>query len=293
MPEYQVNADLLPGEEEIRTFQERGWYISPPLFSEEEIARVVEETDRFYGGHLDRSLVPPSMKDAGVTHHFPDPGIRKSDYASFYVPSLYQLVRSPILGAIASKLGNTPSIRLWHDQLLWKDPQSPGMKANVGWHTDRGYWQSCSSENMITAWIPFHNCNEKTGTITMMDGSHLWPSENDSALNFFENDLSSLENKMVTNGNPVKKVPMNLNLGQVSFHHCRTIHGSGPNLGSFPRRSIAVHLQDEGNTYRHHVFPKTGRAAQHNNDSICRKGKNEQPDYSDPLICPTLFRKQS
>jgi ectoine hydroxylase-related dioxygenase (phytanoyl-CoA dioxygenase family) len=175
------------------------------------------------------------------------------------------------------------------DQLLWKDPQEPGMKANVGWHTDRGYWQCCASENMVTAWVPFHDSNEEIGTITMIDGSHTWSAENNSSLNFFDSDLDALEQKIVSGGKPVHKVPMILPTGHVSFHHCRLIHGSGPNQSNRPRRSVAVHLQDDANEYRRFVNPKSGNIAGHYNVEFCRKTDDSQPDFSDPEICPTLF----
>ena len=287
----KIDSSLLPTEDEIIAFKENGWYISRPLFSEEEASKVLHATDRFYKGHLDRTNLPAAMEDYHINYDFPELGIRKSDYASFYIPALYQLLHKPILAAIAAHLVQTPAIRLWHDQLLWKDPQSPGIQANVGWHTDRGYWQACSSDNMITAWIPFHDCNEKTGTITMIDGSHQWPDDNDKALNFFENDLDSLEKKMVTGGKRINKVPMDLKLGQVSFHHCRLIHGSGPNNSEQPRRSVALHLQDQSNTYRRYINPQTGHLANHNNVEFCKQDEQGQPDFSDPSICPVLWNK--
>ena len=37
---------------------------------------------------------------------------------------------------------------------------------------------------------------------------------------------------------------MNMEISQVSFHHCMTFHGSPPNRGSRNRVSLTVHLQD-------------------------------------------------
>ena len=42
------------------------------------------------------------------------------------------------------------------------------------WHIDKHYWQTCTSEKMLTAFIPFHDCGEEMGTITMVDGSNNW-----------------------------------------------------------------------------------------------------------------------
>jgi ectoine hydroxylase-related dioxygenase (phytanoyl-CoA dioxygenase family) len=84
---------------------------------------------------------------------------------------------------------------------------------------------------------------------------------------------------------------VNLEKGQVSFHHCLTIHGSGPNRGTAPRRSIAVHLQDEANRWQEFRF-KQGRLATHANDQLVRQ-INGAPDYTDPDFCPVLYRDEA
>jgi len=124
------------------------------------------------------------------------------------------------------------------------------------------------------------------GTITMIEGSLHWP-DNTEGLNFFSNDLEGLEASFKTGGKPIVKVPMELKKGEVSFHHCLTIHGSGPNLSDQPRRAIAVHLQDRQNRYRHYHYAD-GRLAHHDLDDLCRKLPNGDPDYTDPAFNPVL-----
>jgi ectoine hydroxylase-related dioxygenase (phytanoyl-CoA dioxygenase family) len=80
---------------------------------------------------------------------------------------------------------------------------------------------------------------------------------------------------------------MNLKKGEVSFHHCLTIHGSGPNHSTNPRRSIAIHLQDASNHWQEYHFPD-GRLATHDLDQLTRQVEGH-PDYADPQICPTLY----
>lgn len=275
---------LLPTEEDLTFYRDHGYYVSQKIFSDAEIDAASHGSERFYACDLDEpdASIGDNRRPTGE-YGF---GLRKHDYASFFNRELTRLVRSPILGAIASRLNGTPTIRLWHDQLLYKPVDQPNCKSNVGWHTDRGYWKTCTSENMLTAWIPFHDCDATMGTITMVDGSHRWP-DNTEKLNFFSNDLEGLEKEFDSGGRPVIKTPINLKKGQVSFHHCLTIHGSGPNRGIHPRRSIAVHLQDESNRWREFHL-KAGRLAMHANDELVRK-VNGQPDYTDPAICPVIY----
>ncbi|MGY8826109.1 MAG: phytanoyl-CoA dioxygenase family protein [Candidatus Latescibacterota bacterium] len=116
-----------------------------------------------------------------------------------------------------------------------------------------------------------------------MEGSLHWPTNNHP--NFFSSDLDGLEKQFQTGGAAVEKKSAILQRGQVTFHHCRTIHGSGPNLTQAPRRSLALHLQPASNTYRQ-VYDD-GHLAAHPNDDLTR-GPDNLPNYTDPNYCPLL-----
>ncbi len=282
----EAQQALLPSDDDVRFYLEHGYYHSKTLFSESEMDKVLVASERFYRGEVDE----PAVRSDALERFRPGaeqrPGLRKHDESSMFSHGLRWLVTHPLIGAIGARLSGSPSVRLWHDQLLYKPTQDPGRPSNVGWHTDRGYWKTCSSANMLTAWVPFTDCDDEMGTITMVDGSHLWP-DNTENLDFFSSDLEGLESRFVTGGRSVAKVPMNLKRGQLSFHHCLLIHGSGPNLNPRPRRSIAIHLQDETNRWQRFERPD-GRIAHHSNDDLCRQ-IGGVPDYADPVFCPTLW----
>ena len=275
---------LLPTDDEVRSYQEHGWYLSAKIFTDEEIDAARAGSERYYDLDLDDPAVP--ALEVMRPQSRPGPGLRKGDYSSFFSRDLGALVRHPLLGAVAAQLAGTPQIRLWHDQLLYKPTDDPSKPSNVGWHTDRGYWKTCSSPKMLTAWIPFHDCDEAQGTITMIDGSQHWPG-NMEGLNFFSSDLEGLEKNFRTGKKPVVKIPVALKKGQVSFHNCLTIHGSGPNRSPNPRRSIAIHLQDADNHWQEYYHPD-GRLATHDDDRLVRQ-IDGHPDYTDPDVCLTLF----
>ncbi len=277
-------SHLLPSDEDVAFFHENGYYISKKIFSGEEIDAALKAADELYAGNFDFPA-PAGQLHPGWTAELGDV-LRKNDHASLRMAGLKHLTHSPVLGAVAAKLADTPTIRLWHDQLLYKPVDQPGKKANVGWHTDYGYWKTCSSPKMLTAWVPFHDCDASMGTISAIAGSNRWP-DNTLNLDFFNPDLEALEQRFDTGGKPVVKVPLELLKGQVSFHHCLTIHGSGPNMSDHPRRSIAIHLQDDANRWQEYHFAD-GHLATHDNDSLVRQ-VDGHPDYLDPLICPKLW----
>ena len=67
--------------------------------------------------------------------------------------------------------------------------------------------------------------------------------------------------------------------GQVSFHHCRTVHGSGPNHATQPRRSLAIHLRPGDDRWREHITG-AGVVARHGNDRLVAT-VDGVPDYTD------------
>ena len=278
-----AELELLPTDADVAFYQEHGFYKSKKIFTDEEVEAAIAGSERFYRGERD---VPLPNHPGGGWKSEQGNVLRKNDYASLQNHELTALIRKPILAVIAARLAGATSIRLFHDQLLYKPVSDPSKEINVGWHTDRMYWQTCSSTNMLTAWIPFHDCDEQMGTITMIDGSNHWP-DNAKHLDFFNSDLKQMEQNLVSSGQPVVKVPVNLLKGEVSFHSCLTIHGSGPNLSTQPRRSIAVHLQDGDN--RHRALNHENWTDLHDElEGLCRI-VNGVPDYSDPLICPLLW----
>ena len=102
-----------------------------------------------------------------------------------------------------------------------------------------------------------------------------------SGPDFCSPDLAALEKAITRQGHTREIRPTRMRRGQVSFHHCRTVHGSGPNHAAGPRRSLAIHLQPGDNRHR----PGT---ASHGNDRLVRR-RDGVPDYTDPQVCPQLW----
>lgn len=270
---------LLPRDDDVAFYRSHGYWISPVIVPVEVLQSADRGMRRYYAQDYD--VDPPGVggwdpADAG--------GLRKNDYASLRVRELAELVRFPLVGATAAQLSGASTIRLWHDQLLYKPVDAPGVAGNVGWHTDRQYWQVCTSEQMLTAWVAFHDVDEGGGSVSFLDGSHTWDVE---GLDFFSQDLAELEAKLAAQGNPLEVRHTRMVRGQVSFHHCRTVHGSGPNRGPQPRRSLAIHVQPSDNRWREHI-QADGTPSTHGNSTLVRR-TDGVPDYADPAVCPVLW----
>jgi ectoine hydroxylase-related dioxygenase (phytanoyl-CoA dioxygenase family) len=286
---------LLPSDDEVQSYAEHGWYLTRKLLSDAEVDELVAASEEFYAGHRDRVL-PSRPKRLAYWEPSHGPVQRHNDYVHYESDRIAAILRKPIIGAVAARLAQATEIRVFQSTLIYK-PSRPEEPTNiVPWHFDKHYWQSSTSERMLTAFIPFHDCGEEMGTITMVDGSHRWKeigADDTTTRHFAERNRDDLERMLsdnaAYNNAEVRKVPMNIPKGHLSFHHCRTYHGSGPNRSDRPRRAISFHLQDGENEYR--AFPLSdGGVVEYNHDSLVRRTADGRPDYADPEFCPVLWR---
>src|SRR5262245_50004898 len=216
---------LLPGPEDIQFYRHHGYWISPPLFTNEELDDALFGTERFYAGDYDFHLVDKLHMFSGWKPGDGN-GLRINDYVALRNHELSAVALHRLIGAIAARLCDSAAIRSWHDQLIYKPGADVGCTAGIGWHTDRAYWQTCSSTEMLTAWIPLHDTDEEIGTLQIVDRSHIWAG--DAAIRgFHDQTLQSLAAYCPEDDAAPTTVPIILQKGQVSFHHCCTIHGSG------------------------------------------------------------------
>jgi len=287
---------LLPSEADVQFYAEHGWYLTKKLLTDEEVDALTAASDDFYAGARDHQLPfhPPK-----IAYWRPEHGQvqRHNDYVHYESDSIAKILRKPLIGAVAARLAQASEIRIFQTTMIYKPPIAGEPTNIVPWHFDKHYWSSSSSEKMLTAFIPFHDCGPEMGTITMVDGSHRWAevgSRDSTVLHFAERDKSELEQMLIDNatynGAEVSKVQMEIPKGHLSFHHCRTYHGSGPNVSDRPRRAISLHMQDGDNAFREFRL-STGKLAGYNHDALVRRTDDGRPDYADPEYCPVLWRE--
>ena len=284
---YETNStNWQPNDKDIAFYNDNGWFITPLILPEELLNRAEAGIKSFYKGHRDHYLPEWASKfdwnsDQGNV-------LRLNNYLCLQMDAVRELIFSPLLGRTAAFLAKTPAIRLYKDSAIIKPPSLSNQSTNVGWHTDRSYWMMCTAENMLTAWIPFQDCDSTNGSIAVIEGSHAWPLNHDMRT-FNNQDMVTLEEKYIKKYGDFKKRVLKVNRGQISFHDCRLIHGSMENNSKKLRAVLAVHLQTDHNRYR--VFPdKDGRPLSHLNDLLCRTCEDGTPDYCDPDIFPELWR---
>ncbi|MFI9291810.1 phytanoyl-CoA dioxygenase family protein [Streptomyces gardneri] len=132
--------------------------------------------------------------------------------------------------------------------------------------------------------MPFHDVTDDHGPLMFAAGSHRWKEQPD--LSFFDQDLTTIERH--ADEHDLRIVSVTLTRGQISFHHSKTLHGSGPNHSGEARRSIAIHLQPGDNRHAT-VHHPDGTRAGHHLDLLVAARPDGAPDYTDPALCPRLW----
>ena len=294
MPSFTLTPEqlaLLPTDDDLAFYDENGYYISREgLLPEALLDSAYDGIQRYWAGERDGVL----PCDTGYCNWKPGDGDgqRNNEFISLQKKELYALAVYPLLGAIAAKLTRSTSMRLLDDQLIYKPSgtsTAPGI--GTGWHADRAYWGTCSSDNLITAWAPFHPVPANRSPLAVMAGSHRWAGMQDFRF-FNQQNFQDMEQRLREEGKEVRIVPLTMKRGQASFHHAWTVHGSYPNTSGEPRLSYAAHYQPGDNHYRPYRNAE-GREIHMFDECLCRKLPNGDPDFSDPAIFPTVWSEES
>ncbi|MFC9328929.1 phytanoyl-CoA dioxygenase family protein [Kitasatospora sp. NPDC057015] len=288
---------LLPDADDVAFYAEHGWYLTKKLFTDEEVDGLAAAAEGYYAGDRSRTLPvrPPRL---AAWQPSDGPVQRHNDYVHYESDPIARVLCKPLVGAVAALLAGADEIRVFQSTLILK-PALAGEPSNiVPWHFDKHYWSTSTSERMLTAFVPFHDCDEEMGTLTVVDGSHLWREtgrQDSMTRHFADRDRDDLERVLAENaaynGAEIRKVPLVIPKGHLSFHHCRTYHGSGANRSDRPRRAISFHLQDGANEYRDFAL-SDGSTAAYNHDVLVRRLPDGRPDYADPAFCPVLWRAE-
>lgn len=280
----------LPTEADILQYEQRGWYISPYVISDDIIDAAVNGADALYRGERNRDC--PEIIGPANDQWSQNKVLLNNEFACLQRSEIWDLVSVPMISAIAATLARTKQIRLFADALMCKYPANNQDNGVFGWHTDKAYWPSCTSNNMLTAWVAMQDTTIDMGPMYVIENSHHWDLDN--GLKQFcahgVKDLSLLEDYLQHSGLTYRSVPITIKKGQMSFHHCNAFHGSAINQSDLRRMSLTIHFQDEKNAY-HPVFNESGDRIIIGYDKICREDEHGYPDYHDPNIFPILWNE--
>ena len=243
-----LRSAAIPTPEDIKRYEELGYWVSPVLFTAEEIGELRAAFERAYGGDLDNGKSWPYVQPLGTDS---DLQIKTALFAWSVNEVIFRYDADKRLVDIAAALMRVSRVRLWQDQAIWK-PGADGQavdSGNIGFHQDFSYWQDSSTTNMVSANIALQDVTVANGALRVFPRSHrqgLLSGLGD----FFNTDLADLRERFQAEHGLDEEIALELKAGQVSFHHSLLVHGSGPNTTTQPRLVLAPAYVPDGTYYR-------------------------------------------
>jgi len=132
---------------------------------------------------------------------------------------------------VAARLLDVPSVRLYHDQALFK----PSGAGRTPWHQDRYYWP-LDTERTVTMWLPLIDVDEAMGPMIFASGSHKARDLGDLMIS---DDTDRRLTKLIAErGWRLWSEPVRA--GDATFHAGGTLHSAGANRSDRTREILTV-----------------------------------------------------
>jgi chlorinating enzyme len=131
-----------------------------------------------------------------------------------------------ILDAVESILG--PDLMLWSCEYFIKEARTAKV---VSWHQDLTYWGMGETDHEVTAWVALSLATPESGCMRFVPGSHKQPIVNHTDT-FADDNLLSRGQEIAVEVDENDAIAAALLPGQMSLHHGRIFHASGPNVSN-------------------------------------------------------------
>lgn len=158
-------------------------------------------------------------------------------------PWAHDLVTNPTLVQTIKTVLNTPDIVCWSSDLCIKPPSSPGF---FSWHQDSTYSGLTPPDSVVTAWLALTPTTRCNGCLQVLPQSHQ-AGQQEHRETVSSNNLLSLgqtipqevvDNLQSKTGQG--PVMAELEPGEMSLHHWKCVHRSGPNTSEGDRVGLAI-----------------------------------------------------
>ncbi len=205
----------------IAAYGRDGFLAGIPVFGPEEVAQIRTEIEA-----LERTAAQ------GAGGHSLGQFFRVN--GQLVIPLLADLARRPeILEPVESLLG--PNLLVWSVELFIKEP---GTAKTVSWHQDITYWGMGETDGEVTAWVALSDVSVEAGCMRFIPGSHRGRIVAHTDTYGADNLLS--RGQQIEGVDEGAAVHGALAPGQMSLHHGRCFHASGPNRSGDRRIGLAI-----------------------------------------------------
>jgi ectoine hydroxylase-related dioxygenase (phytanoyl-CoA dioxygenase family) len=144
------------------------------------------------------------------------------------------------LAGIVGKLLGVPAVRLYHDNVLSKEPGC----GRTPWHYDTHHFPICTP-NVVTAWCPVQPIPIEMGPLIFASPLSAYKHVDKLRFNKNDNSYDKLVEKTFKENN-IKIICEAYELGEVSFHHNLSFHCASPNMTKESRLVLANTYFEDG-----------------------------------------------
>ncbi len=155
-------------------------------------------------------------------------------------PVARAFVLSRRLARLAAELLGVDAVRLYHDNALSKLPGC----GRTPWHYDAHHYP-IASESVVTVWVPLQPTPRSMGPLAFAKGIETWRRVADLPFSKFDDSYDrGIAEALRDAGVALDDGPFEL--GEVSFHHTRSLHTAGPNRTGLARMALATTYLADG-----------------------------------------------
>jgi hypothetical protein len=193
-------------------FRANGYIKLQRVFSLGAILRLRQELVRLLSAAFDTSL------DGAATERF-----FSLEMVWLDNPLLRKFVLSPRIAQIAADLLDVPGVRLYHDNVLSKEPGC----GRTPWHFDDHHFP-LATHDVATAWIPAQAIPVAMGPLAFAKPIDVYKLAESIEFNKFDNSYDRNISELFRQHNvAVEDGPFDI--GEVSFHHNLSFHTAAAN----------------------------------------------------------------
>ena len=228
MTDLNINSSYKLSDDQIQNYRNNGFVYLPGVCS---IAEV-----NYYGDSI-RDVVNERIRIKELKPGNGDNNFLQTLNLRFDCPKVMDFVLSKRFGRIASELMGVDAVRIFHEQVLFKEPKTP----YTPWHQDLVYWP-LDTKNALGMWMALCDVTVDMGPIKFAKGSH----KNGflQKLVISEESEKYLSGVVEKDGYEIVSIPMQA--GDITFHNGWLIHGANENRSKKLREAMIVTFFEDG-----------------------------------------------
>lgn len=204
-------------------FREHGYWVARQLLPRSRVLELEAALDAV------RAALPP-----------PAPGtVWEVATLSRVRAELAEHARDPRVAELALEVLDASALQLLQDTALVK---AAAVGGEVAWHQDHTYTGYLSPPCLVSARLALTPCTTASGCLQVIDGSHRWGPLGELRP-FTDAEVADVLGERARDVAD-RVVALELEPGDVSVHHCLTLHRSGANTSSSDRKTLITRLFD-------------------------------------------------